>query len=768
MCSLPSRGRLCDHRLPLTMRIVIATGIFPPDVGGPATHTSQLAEELRVRGHDVRVLSLTDERAPVIEPGLVRFPRRWPWPVRTIAVIGWLLRRRRTYDVLYANGLDVPAVISARLGRRPVVLKVVGDHAWERGRRLGLTQAGFDDFQAERPRSARLRGMRAARTWTARAATAVVTPSEYLRATVEGWTGGKRRVEVVPNGARRSVAAVPPAVPAASPPAAPADLHLVYLGRLVEHKRVDVLVDAVDATEGVTLAIVGDGPERAALERRAGNRVRFCGPLPHDDAMHQLAGSHALVNASAYEGLPHIAVEALVHGVPVLCSASGGSAEVVEDGRNGLLVDRSEPAAFAAAFARVRDDRALLATLATGARETGESWTFQGCADRVERLLDDAVRGRPIAVFVGRAIPFPPTPELRRKFTLHARLLRQTSVTTGGRGIVWVGGVRVVFLPQLRRGVVGGAVFYATAPFVALGLAAARRRAALVCQSPFEAFGVVLLSRLLPRPIRPRIQVELHGDWRSASRLYGSPARALLGPASDRLAEWALRRADRVRAVSQSLAGEAREAGYAGPIDQHFTFSDFSAFVAARPEPFPTTPVALFVGVLERYKAVDVLLAAWEDVVDEIPEARLVVVGDGTLGAELRRRAHARPMHNVDLRSPLRPPELASLYDACTCLVLPSRSEGLPRVVMEAMARGRPVVASDVGGMRELVEEGVTGRVVPPEDVGALAKALRDVLADPEGAERMGRVAHSRAEERNPAAEYEEGIRRLASWIHSG
>ncbi len=725
------------------MRILIATGIFPPDVGGPATHTSQLAEELRDRGHDVAVLTLTDERRSVVEPGLVRYPRRWPWPVRTAAVAGWLLRHRGAYDVVYTNGLDLPAVAFSRC----VVLKVVGDHAWERGRRLGLTTASFDDFQSEHPASVRLRAMRAVRTWTARHATAVVTPSEHLRVTVEGWTGGRRPVSVVPNGARR-----------AAPTVAPADgLRLVYVGRLVENKRIDVLLDAVAATEGVTLTVVGDGPERNALQARACERVTFTGPLAHDAAMRELATSHALVNASPHEGLPHVVIEALVHGVPVLCAPGGGTAEVVQDGVNGLLVDD-----FAAAIARVRDDPTLLPRLAAGASEAGERWAFTSVADRIERLLEDAVRGRPRAVYVGRAVPFPPSAELRRKYALHARLLRQTQVTTGGRGVERIEGVRVVSLPQLERGVVGGVAFYAAAPFVALGLSAGRRRTALVTQSPYEAFGIVLLSRLLPRRVRPRVQIELHGDWRSAPRLYGSRARALLGPACDRLAAWTLRRADRVRAVSQSLADMARDAGYAGPIDQHFTFSDFSAFLDARPlQPFPRAPVALFVGVLERYKAVDLLLTAWEDVAEELPEARLVIVGAGTLGPELRRRAAP----SVEFRAPVPQPELAALYDACTCLVLPSRSEGLPRVVMEAMARGRPVVASDVGGMRELVVEGVTGRVVPAEDVGALAKALRDVLVDPDGAERMGQAARAAAEARDPVAEYEQGIRRLAAWI---
>jgi glycosyltransferase involved in cell wall biosynthesis len=743
-------------------------------VGGPATHSSQLAAELGRRGHTVDVVTLTDEASTVREPGLVRYPRRWPWPVRTAAVAATLVRRRSEYDVVYASGLDLPAVVGARLARRPVVLKVVGDQAWERGSRLGLTTATFADFQRERPRSVRLAAMRALRAWTARSADAVVTPSAYLQSVIEGWTGGRRPVRVVRNGARPVGDEARRAAPQAPTPGA---LSLVYVGRLVGLKRIDAVVEAVALTEGITLTVVGDGPEAAHLEdltRRLqlGARVRFAGPLPHDEAMRLLMAGDALVNASLHEGLPHAAIEALVHGVPVVCAPGGGTAEVVADGRNGLLVDPATPAGLATAFARLRDDLDLRHRLSEGAREDGRTWRFDHCADQLEQLFRDvSAAGRPRAVFVGRGIPFPPSEELRRKFALHSGILRQTLVTTGRFGVHDISGVRVVCLPALRPRLLGGFLFYGAAPLLALALAAGSRRrrdSAVVCQSPYEALGVVALSRLLPARMRPRVQIELHGDWRTAPRLYGSRARTVLAPACDRLCEWSLRRADRVRAVSELLGDQAREAGYTGPVDRHFTFSDFGTFLDRPPAPLPPEPRALFVGVLERYKAVDLLLMAWPDVVAEVPAARLTLVGDGTFGPELRRRAEAAGTPQVEFRLPVSQSEVAALLDGCTCLVLPSRSEGLPRVVMEAMARGRAVVASDVGGMRELVVDGETGRIVPPEDVGALAHALAGVLKDREAAARMGRAARSRAEERDPVTEYEAGIRRLAAWIAAG
>jgi glycosyltransferase involved in cell wall biosynthesis len=324
--------------------------------------------------------------------------------------------------------------------------------------------------------------------------------------------------------------------------------------------------------------------------------------------------------------------------------------------------------------------------------------------------------------------------------------------------------VTVVGLPAFRPRPISSAVFYVVGPIVAAATAI-RRGATIVCQSPLEAVGVTAVLGLWPGR-RPLVQVELHGDWRTAPRLYGHPVRRLLGPLSDPAAAWALRRADRVRVVSLRLDQLARDAGYDGPIDRFVTFSDFGAFLDRRPVDLPARPVALFAGVLERYKAVDVLLDAWPEVVARVPEARLVCVGDGSREREWHARA-AEPAlrRSVEIRSTVSRNELAVLMDASTCLVLPSRSEGLARIVLEAMARGRAVVASDVGGIREVLEDGKQGRIVPMEDAVALADALVEVLGDRARATEMGRAARAVTDARDPLAEYAAGITRMAEWI---
>jgi glycosyltransferase involved in cell wall biosynthesis len=150
----------------------------------------------------------------------------------------------------------------------------------------------------------------------------------------------------------------------------------------------------------------------------------------------------------------------------------------------------------------------------------------------------------------------------------------------------------------------------------------------------------------------------------------------------------------------------------------------------------------LFVGVLERYKAIDVLADAWRLAAPRVPGAMLHVVGRGTLRDVPERLVHELPAQTRWTES-LTTPEVARALDEATVLVLPSRSEGLGRVVIEAFCRARGIVGSRVGGIPDLVEDGATGVLVPPEDAGDLADALVRVLTDAGLAARIGTAGHA-------------------------
>nr|MBA2601067.1 glycosyltransferase [Actinomycetota bacterium] len=492
--------------------------------------------------------------------------------------------------------------------------------------------------------------------------------------------------------------------------------------------------------------------------------------LPHEEVLERLAQTHALLLVSDYEGLPHVAIEALACGVPLIALPVGGTRSVLRDGENGIVLGDASHQAVARALETLRDDAEVTQRLADGARRSGAEWGMDRCASQIVELLDRAMSGKPRAIFVGKSkIPTPMTEGFRGKLEILVRHLEPTIVGVGRPGRRAAGRARLVRFPATGPAGLDGLLFYSFGPAVALSLAAGRRRCAIVCQSPYEAFGVLLLTRALPKSLRPRVVVEVHGDWRTAARLYGGPARRPIASSSDRAAAWAVRRGDRVRVVSGWLERLVRETGYRGDLDRFVAYSDMAEFLAAPVLLPPVEPRAAYVGALDRSKGVDVLLEAWSRVTAQIAGARLFIGGDGPMREDLRARCERLGLNGTaEFVGYLSSSEVRTLLDRCSCLVVPSRSEGLGRVALEAMARARPVVASKVGGLPELVDEGRNGRLVAPEDPEQLASAIVQLFQDPDEVLEMGREGRRRALERDPLAEFESGISRLAAWVGAG
>jgi glycosyltransferase involved in cell wall biosynthesis len=271
-----------------------------------------------------------------------------------------------------------------------------------------------------------------------------------------------------------------------------------------------------------------------------------------------------------------------------------------------------------------------------------------------------------------------------------------------------------------------GLVFYLSLPYRLSKELRSFRPDAVLTQSPYEA--VALLVARAGTRVPASIVLEVHGDWRTLTRLYGSPLRRLVRPAADTLASIALRKADAVRTVSTYTTELVREQGVE-PADEFPAYMDFDSFVQEPPQPLPKRPQALFVGVLERYKNVDGLAEAWRRAGPRVPDAQLRLVGSGALAGVVERLVADFP-EQVTWTPKLTQPDVARALDDSTFLVLPSRSEGMGRVVIEAFCRGRPVVGARVGGIPDLVQDGVNGLLVPPADTDALANALVRLITD--------------------------------------
>jgi glycosyltransferase involved in cell wall biosynthesis len=374
------------------VKAVVVTGIWPPDSGGPASHAPALAAFLHERRHGVEVVTTADSAPAPRDYAVHWVPRRSPLRHARAAVLVRSAAARA--DVVYATSMIRRAALGASLARRPLVVKLVSDEAFERARRSGRYDGTLDEFQDAG--GTRVRFLRSTRDAALRRARHVFCPSAYLRRLALGWGLDPERVSVLPNPAPE-VPQLPPREELRAELALDGKV-LAFAGRLGPQKSVDVALEAVAAVPGVTLAIAGDGPDRAALERRArelalDGRARFLGSLSREGVLRLFRAADASVLSSSWENFPHTVVEALAVGTPVVATSVGGVPEVVSDGENGLLVPPGDPAALAAAIARLFDDESLRQRLADAAAPSVAGHTEEATFARIEEELLRAAAG---------------------------------------------------------------------------------------------------------------------------------------------------------------------------------------------------------------------------------------------------------------------------------------------------------------------------------------------------------------------------------------
>jgi glycosyltransferase involved in cell wall biosynthesis len=298
-------------------------------------------------------------------------------------------------------------------------------------------------------------------------------------------------------------------------------------------------------------------------------------------------------------------------------------------------------------------------------------------------------------------------------------------------------------LPRLPAVAIRYPFFFICATAIGLKLLRRDRQTILVAQSPYEG-AVAVLIRCLARlqGMRPIVVVEVHGDWEEVPRLF---RRLSFPKLSMAVMTWAaravLRRADVVRVISKFTEEKVRRICPEKPLVRFPTFTDLEVFHDPPPvsENLPGCPFILYAGMLVPSKGVQVLLEAFARVREARPDAQLILIGAGH--AEARFRSLVKTLgldQSVRFVAPIPQAQLAAWMRAAVCLVLPSFSEGLGRVVLEAMACGRPAIGTNVGGIPELIQDGVTGYLVPPGDSVALTHCMLRLLQDPALADAMG------------------------------
>jgi glycosyltransferase involved in cell wall biosynthesis len=328
------------------------------------------------------------------------------------------------------------------------------------------------------------------------------------------------------------------------------------------------------------------------------------------------------------------------------------------------------------------------------------------------------------------------------------------------------GPARLDLLPRVPLALFRSVLLSLYALIVGFRLGGSGRIQIVLCQSPHEAHTGFLLRWIMRIRGKHLVLVtELHGDWEEAPFQYRRvPLASRLHRLNSRWGAFMLKRSDVIRVVSSFLERKAATVASSVPRVVFPAFTDYELFShgQGRDQVSRHDPAIVFIGALYPIKGVSVLLRAMKKIGVSEPSARLNILGDGPLRPRLEAQVAELGLQGkvfflgrrsqADIVHELRKSRVA---------VLPSLSEGLGLAAMEAMFCGVPVVASNVGGIPDLVKDGETGFLVAPGDDAALAERLQWMLDHREAADTMGKKGRELVEKNFSARRYVEGYREL-------
>lgn len=352
------------------MKIIIATPIYPPEIGGPATYTKELCAHL-ADAHDITVIAYTNSSEAFPNTRFVPVGKGRPLPVRLAVFFFKLLRASKGTDVLYvqnAMAAGLPVALVSLITGVPFVLKFVGDEAWERATQRKRTTKRLEEFMANPDGGIKIRLMMMVQEFVLRRARIVTTPSEYLSEALIRTYGVRRQNAVVNYNAAENAEIIPF-------PASRVTHQIATTARLVAWKGIDGIILALSILKkkfpDARLVVAGDGPELKNLQKLAddsgvSDSVEFLGNVSRAETWQLRKNSEVYVLNSTYEGLPHTVLTSFAAEIPTIATNIPGTNEAVYHEKTGLLVEPGDNAGLADAIERLFTDKKLAEKLAEG------------------------------------------------------------------------------------------------------------------------------------------------------------------------------------------------------------------------------------------------------------------------------------------------------------------------------------------------------------------------------------------------------------------
>lgn len=345
-------------------KILIATGIFPPDIGGPATYSGLIFDRLPKLGFETEILTYGDKKQPKNNIHIVS--RKWPRGLRHLIYFFKVIRLGSGADVIFAQdpvSVGLPAVLAAKILRKKFVIKLVGDYAWEQGfQRFGVKDL-LDDFQNNKY-GFFVELLRFIQRKVCRVADYVIVPSFYLKKIVSGWGIPENKIKVIYNAVN---------IPEINLSKEEARRKLMYPGNINDKIIVSIGRD-VPWKGFFQLGVVCDELKKEIPDIK----LMIIGKdkiLPREGIFWSLRAADVFVLNTGYEGLSHQILEAMAIGVPVVTTNVGGNPELIKDGQNGLLVEYDNKDELKDAIKKVLFNKADVAGFIKKSRDFVKTFT---------------------------------------------------------------------------------------------------------------------------------------------------------------------------------------------------------------------------------------------------------------------------------------------------------------------------------------------------------------------------------------------------------
>ena len=321
------------------MRVLVTVGIFPPDIGGPATFVPKIAKYFQDElNYEIEILTLSDNKNSNINDdfSVKRIDRNLPIIYRWLKTIFTIYKLGKNKDLIFVNGLGTEATIANIFLKKKIIRKIVGDPVWERAYSKAKISESFDEFQVKNYGFS-ISLQKKVRSFSIKKSDIVVTPSQHLKNFILN-LGFKNKIEIINNGVF---------IPEENTNIFTNDqINITIVSRLVSHKNIEKIIRAISDLNNplIYLNIIGDGPElnqlqKISLESNNKDNIIFHGKLNRDDINHIFLKSDIYIQASNYEGLPHSLLEAMSYGIPVLCTPVGECKEILGNEDRGYILD---------------------------------------------------------------------------------------------------------------------------------------------------------------------------------------------------------------------------------------------------------------------------------------------------------------------------------------------------------------------------------------------------------------------------------------------